>query len=148
MTRQEALTAIRTELQDNLKFAADHLHNLREGLGSSEGGAAGDTHETGRTILEEEIQQAEDAKARAEEAMNEFERSVANPPNDHVSMGNVVKTSMGTFFIGAALGKFESEAGELMAVSLESPMGHALLGAVPGDKVEFQGKEIEVETVG
>jgi hypothetical protein len=63
------------------------------------------------------------------------------------SLGAVLKTEEGMYFIGVSVGVVQFEAMTYFIVSPSSPIGQKLLGKRKNDTFRFQGKEVYVQEV-
>ena len=65
-----------------------------------------------------------------------------------MEFGAIVKTGKGNYFFSIAYGKIEVNGESIFCLSPVSPIGKVLSGKQAGDKVLFQGQEIQVKTIG
>ncbi|TNF41120.1 MAG: hypothetical protein EP310_07770 [Bacteroidetes bacterium] len=73
---------------------------------------------------------------------NELLKIDINKANHKVELGSLVFTNGGNYFISIGLGKIEIENEPVYCISLISPIGKILQNKKPGEKINFQGKEI------
>lgn len=100
-----------------------------------------------------EYHAAKDTQGLSEARVNELEQIlknatiVASGKGDVVAIGTVVEISMGddsettTYFVGS----IEEHHDEFDMLTTTSPLGQALMGAKPGDKVTYEGPRAKFE---
>ena len=103
--------------------------------------SAGDKFETGREMMNVEIQKAENQLVITNKFIEELSQIDLLKNNDRVVYGSVVYTSNGNYFISIAFGKIEIEGDVFYSISFASPIGKELHNKRVGEKFSFQGKE-------
>ena len=109
--------------------------------------SAGDKFETGREMMNVEIQKAEKLLATTAKLVEELKLINLQNTNKKVVYGSVVFTNNGNYFISIAYGKIDIEEGVFYAISLASPIGKLLHNKQEGDVFSFQGKEFVIENI-
>lgn len=116
----------------------------QEALQSEMKSSAGDKHETGRAMLQLEMEKAStqlDAIDQMKLTMNKIDIY----GNSKIArLGSVVVTSSGKYFLAISAGKIEMAKDVYFAVSLSSPIGKLLLGRRENDQLNFNGKQLKV----
>lgn len=64
--------------------------------------------------------------------------------NEEIQLGDVIETSMGTFFVAVPEEEFEIDGVKLRGISTDSPLFQALAGGKNGDKIDVNGNEFEL----
>ena len=147
---KKAVVAVcREKLQESHEEITRQINNLQDSLQNESKSTAGDKHETGRAMMQLEIERMASRLKSREEELKLFERQVYGNPGDSwaVTPGSLVGTSAGIYFITVSLGVVTVRETPVMVVSPVSPVGRSLLGRGVGDKVAFNGKELEVEVI-
>ena len=131
-------------MDDKFQTVKTIMKSNQAALQSETKSSAGDKHETGRAMLQLEMEKAStqlDALNEMKETMDKINFS----PNSNISkLGSLVVTSWGNYFLAISLGKMEIDNNVYYVVSLSSPIGKNLLGTKRGDKVNFNGKKIKI----
>lgn len=128
-TAEEALVAARDASQDDTKSSA------------------GDKYETGREMMQQEIDRNERLLAEAK-AMGQVLESVdVDEQKQQGSVGAVIETDRGVFFLGPGIGVLETSYGRVFALSASAPIGRLLLGCKPGDVVRYNNTAYAVSQV-
>lgn len=106
--------------------------------------SAGDKHEVGRAMAQQELDQLEGQLANTRNLLHELAKVPMERTFDQVGFGSMVRTDLGTYFIAVGLGAITVDGERCFAVSLASPIGQALNSKRPGETVLFNGKTIAV----
>ena len=132
-------------LVDSLKNKAKLLQNdiaeTIEARNNDTKSSAGDKFETGREMMNIEIQKAESQLAITNKLVEELSQIDLQKNNDRVVYGSVVYTSNGNYFISIAFGKIEIEGDVFYSISFASPIGKVLHNKQVGEGFVFQEKE-------
>lgn len=106
--------------------------------------SVGDKYETGRAMVQMELEKSQAQLAQTESLKTSLSRIDPNSKFTNVAFGSLVVTSQGTYFFSIAHGKIVLDREVIFCLSPVSPIGKLLAGKKAGDKVQFQGKEIEI----
>jgi hypothetical protein len=143
--KQEVWEAALLVAHGRVNQALNRMDSLRESLGSEGKSSAGDKHETGRAMVQMEMERAvNDWKlAQALEADLRRRAPAEGPP---ARWGSWVQTDSGHVLIAAPLGAITTPHGKVHVISAASPLAQALLvpGAMLGDEVHFNGRTQKV----
>lgn len=147
MKKQAVLNELSRILQERAEALKAALATTLEARNSDTKSSAGDKHEVGRAMVQQELDQLEGRLAIAQSMQNELSRVNLDLHHDRVGFGSLVKTDQGVFFIAVALGAVEVGNATCYAISLASPMGQALLGKQAGGVAVLNGRSIRIEEV-
>jgi hypothetical protein len=134
-----------------LQFTDQKLVSLQAALDDAQSGAnaetkstAGDKHDTGRAMMQLEVERL--SKQRAEASQMKSDLLKINPAltNTTVSPGALVHTSKGNYFIAIAAGKIELDGTLYFAVSTSSPVYMQLKGLKKGQTVSLTNNTVEI----
>ena len=137
-------------IQDRLSEAAAELESLRQSLGSEAKSTAGDKHETGRAMIQLDMERAaaklREMQATSSNAQQQLFRT--SPATDQIRLGHAVETDGGWFLLGPPLGKLTAPTGETcFALSAASPLGQLLVGKRQGDVFRSGPREFRILTI-
>lgn len=139
------------ECESFLKERADTLHHIiagiQESLQSETKSSAGDKHETGRAMLQLEREKAGNQFAAIQQQQQLLAKVNVDKENTVVSLGSLVKTANGTYFVAISKGLITIDNTPYFVVAPQSPIGKLLLGKKQGDQVVFNGKTIQIEAI-
>ncbi len=106
--------------------------------------SVGDKYETGRTLMQLEVEKNRILLIKTEKLKAELSGIDLHKEVEKVDYGSLVITSQNNYFISAAIGKIELDNKDYFCISLASPMGNLLYGRKVGDKIVFRGKEFTI----
>lgn len=148
MTQLEIKEKLRTVCVD---FVASKLNTIQktiqsnqEDLDSESKSSAGDKHETGRAMLQLEMEKAGQQLSVVEQMKLVVEKIDSSKVSKAGSLGSVIRTKTANYFIGISVGKVEIEKEFYFVVSPNSPIGKLLLGKVKNDNFLFQGCQTKI----
>lgn len=98
---------------------------------------AGDKHETARAMMQLEQEKLGNQWFEAEEQYTSLRKIDVNKKCDFVSMGTLVDTNRGLFFIASAIGKIVVDGKIVFVISGKSPLALKLIGSKQKDTVIF-----------
>lgn len=146
--REVVVAALGAALDTAMVEAQRAMEELSSSLGKETKSSAGDKHETGRAMVQREMEQAGGRLARCEALQSAFSRLDLDRPRLEVGPGAVVLSGAARLLIGVGLGPFHVPGGgRFQAISSEAPIAQALEGAVAGETREFRGTSWTVEVV-
>lgn len=147
MNKEPLLRHLQALLQERLAVAQAEIDSTRGSFTSETKSSAGDKHETGRAMVQQELDKLEERHAKLIAHLKELARVPLERTFDHVAFGSLVGTDQGTYFVSIGLGRVEFAGEHCFAISLASPIGQALKDKRVGERVSFNGKGILVERI-
>jgi transcription elongation GreA/GreB family factor len=109
--------------------------------------SAGDKHEVGRAMIQQELDKQEAQLAKLQASQQELARIPLDRRFDRAAFGSLVNTDAGDYLIAIGLGPVKIDGATVFVVSLASPIGQLLKDRQAGDKVVFNGKEITIKAI-
>ena len=109
--------------------------------------SAGDKHEVGRAMVQQELDQQEAQLAKLQALQQELARVPLGRVYEQAAFGSLVTTDQGTYFIAIGLGQVDVDGEACFVVSLASPIGQALKGKRVGDVANFKGRVLTVNAI-
>lgn len=109
--------------------------------------SAGDKYETGREMMQIEIEKNEVLLNQTAKQRKELSRIDISEPFNKVAFGSLVETDKGIYFISIGIGKVQVADQSCYAISLASPIGGLLKDKTVGDEVQFQGITLKIKEV-
>ena len=104
--------------------------------------SAGDKHETGRAMLQLEMEKASQQLAIVNQMKETLQRLTIEDSFKNVKLGSLVKTTKGTYFLAVSVGQVIIDKETYFIVSTESPIGKQLLGKKIGEVIPFNEAQI------
>lgn len=121
---------------------------LKEALGTESKSTAGDKHETGRAMIQLEMERAGHQLEQAEQLLAALQAINPEQAADTVQLGSMVQTDKGVFYVSVGLGKVLFDEDTYFVVSPTAPVAKVLLGKRAGERASFNGQEIKLLQVG
>lgn len=138
------LSALYSLVDDKVNSAMSAIESTTESKKSATKSTAGDKHETGRAMMERELALSTAQLRKAQVLKNELSKISLEVDVTSVQLGALVVTSQGNYFISIGLGKINVLGDDCYAISGGSPLGIAMMGKQKGQKINFQGRNIEI----
>ena len=149
LNRREVAEALAAAMEFGLARARTAFEELQTSLEGESKSTAGDKHETGRAMVQMEMEQAAARLSRVEGMMRQWHALEPLLGREQVRPGAIVSTDQGGFILGVAWGKFEGPGDATWrAISSDAPLAQAMQSLGPGDTVEFRGRMWHIISVG
>ena len=146
--RETVIAAFRMALDNALAEARSAMEELSSSLGKETKSTAGDKHETGRAMVQREMEQAGERLARCEALQATAIRLDLDRARVQVGPGAIVVSGQARLLIGVGLGPFEVPGlGRFQAISADAPIAEVLAGAAEGEVREFRGQPWTIESL-
>lgn len=120
------------------------IQGLRYTSNNDTKSSMGDKYETSREMMQQDINRLDKQLGENNHILFNLRAVKFKIKNNCVSLGNVVKTSLGNFFIAVSLGKIQFMDQKIIVISITSPLGKQLNGKKVGDVFSLNGKEEQV----
>ena len=150
MNRQEIKNQLRevcvSFVNAKLNTIQETIKSNQEALDSESKSSAGDKHETGRAMLQLEMEKAGQQLKEVEQLKLVVEKINVNSVGVGC-LGAVIETEKANYFLGISVGKVNVTGKDYFVVSPNSPIGKLLLGKGEGGFLSFQGKQTEILNV-
>lgn len=109
--------------------------------------SAGDKFETGRELMQQEIDINTTRLAEVMQQKKALERINPEQPNLVAAAGALVVTNNGNYYIATGAGKLTLNGNTYFAISAASPIGLKLHGLHKGDEFSFNNKSYTLKEV-
>lgn len=137
--KEKLLAQIRNILEEKYALAKANFESVRESLDSEGKSTAGDKHETGRAMVQMELEQAGKIIRECEEMIHLFQK-IMPAAHKTIGPGSLIYTDSGTFFISVPLGKIVRDNSEVFCIGTQAPLYQHFSGKKAGERVNF-GKQ-------
>lgn len=145
--KQQVLGLLLEIIEDKLDNAKKNLASIEESKQQETKSSAGDKHETGREMIQQEVEQARAQIVKAMDLKSILTQIDMGKKYAEVEFGSIVATNRGCFFISIGQGEIEVGSENCFAISPTSPLGAVLLKKRAGDSVDFLGKSYIVHQI-
>ena len=129
---------------ERLERIKTSINEVNTALHSETKSSAGDKHETGRAMLQLEREKLGHQLVEAEKTLESFKKVNATKFSSSVSLGSMVRTTNGTYYIAISAGKYENKGAIVYCISANTPIGKLLISKSQGDVFVFNGKEHKI----
>ena len=123
------------------------INSNKKALLSETKSSAGDKHETGRAMLQLEMEKASQQIAVVHQMKETLAKVDTANSHDLIRLGSVIITENMNYFIAISLGKTTINNKDYFIISSSSPIGKMFLGKKEGDKVVFNGNSIIIQSI-
>lgn len=147
MQKSALIAHLNSVLLQRAQALMAELAATSEARNSDTKSSAGDKHEVGRAMVQQELDQLEAQLAKTRAMQQELARVPVERMYEQVAFGSLVTTEQGRYFIAIGLGVVEFAGESCYAISLASPIGQALKDKHVGDAIDFNGRRITVQSI-
>ena len=144
ISKAEIHETILTLLTNSIVHATKDYELAKESRDSDTKSSAGDKFETGREMMQREMDKISASIDQSKNQLNFLSKINLNRSYSIVDLGCLITTDQGIYYISIGLGKVEINAEIIYAISLDSPIGQLLKGKRVGDELEFRGKTLKI----
>ncbi len=140
---KQSLYQYALELLDKKIEVLHHaMTETNESMQSDTKSSAGDKYETGREMMQIELNNLQSQLKQIEQSKSDLQRIHLSSPISETGFGSLIRTNLGIYFISIGLGQIKYLNQSYYLLSLASPIGKVLKGHKAGDIISFNGKEI------
>ena len=143
--KKQLFDACTEYVQLRAKTVNDIIASNQKALSSETKSSAGDKHETGRAMLQLEMEKAGQQLA----SINQMKMVLAKinlEASDIAKLGSLIITDKANYFLAISAGEIRIENTTYYAISPSSPIGQLLLGRQLGDTINF-AKEMLIKAI-
>ena len=132
-------------IEEKLKIQQDQIARAKQSLEGSSKSSAGDKHETSRAMAQLEMEKAGAQYQRLlqEKELQERVNALALTRSTQVSLGSLIQSAKGWFFIGISIGPVQISDENVIIISGKSPLGAGFIGKTVGEFNSFNAVEIQ-----
>ncbi|MDC0869950.1 3-oxoacyl-ACP synthase [Flavobacteriaceae bacterium] len=123
------------------------ISSHQKALSSETKSSAGDKHETGRAMLQLEMEKAGQQLAAAQQMQQTLAKINILISSTNIALGSVIKTTSAYYFLSISAGMLKDKQTVYFAISPSSPIGKLLVGKKAEDTFIWRGEEITIESV-
>jgi transcription elongation GreA/GreB family factor len=145
--KQELYNQCKEFVNSKLSTIENTIKSNQEDLASETKSSAGDKHETGRAMLQLEMEKAGQQLKVVSEMKTTLDRINFQENSPVCKLGSVVKTENIYYFIAISVGKLIVNNDVYYAISSKSPIGQLLIGKRTGEEITFNGKQFSVNDI-
>ncbi len=143
----ELLNNIREYQLNRISVSEKAISEAIESRDNESKSSMGDKYETGRAMIQIEIDNQQKQLNNIKELLSELDKIDATKTNTKVNFGSLITTNFGKFFISIGHGKYEFNSELYYVISLKSPIGQAFLNKKVGDDVKFINIKYQIDKI-
>ncbi len=146
MNKEKLLEGCINVIDGKLETIQKAIDGYKQDLLSESKSSAGDKHETGRAMLQlemEKLGQQYQTVLVQKHALQKIDIA----PKEIIQIGALVLANGVCYFLATSIGQVTVEEKTVMVVSANSPIGKQLLGKQKGDALVFNGTKISIDEV-
>jgi transcription elongation GreA/GreB family factor len=142
-TKSQIQANLRSILENTLEEARREYLLAKESRDSDTKSSAGDKFETGREMMQREMDKLSALVDNTLNSIAKLDRIADLPASVVITENSLVETDQETYFISIGYGKLDT----IYAISIESPLGLELKGKRVGDRIEMRGRNITIKSI-
>jgi hypothetical protein len=123
------------------------LSSNQKALQSETKSSAGDKHETGRAMLQLEMEKAGQQLAGITQMQVVLSKIDISKTSKNACLGSVIITAKVSYFLSISAGQLVVADKSYFAISVSSPIGKLLLGKQEKEVISFNGKTIIINKI-
>jgi transcription elongation GreA/GreB family factor len=123
------------------------IAEAREAANNETKSSAGDKYETGREVMQQEIDLNLTRLNELQKLKLTLDRIVPTQKYTTAQPGALITTSNGNYYIAISAGQLQVNGTTYFAISAASPIGIQLSGRIAGDEFTVNSKKIVIESV-
>ena len=123
------------------------LSSNQKALQSETKSSAGDKHETGRAMLQLEMEKAGQQLVGITQMKVVLSKIDVLKSSKNACLGSIIVTDKARYFLSLSAGQLVVEDKRYFAISVSSPIGKLLLGKQEKDMISFNGKTIIINKI-
>ncbi len=147
LTKAAVVAHLQQLIAERIDTSSDAIAATRMSFTSDTKSSAGDKHEVGRAMVQQELDKQEAQHAHLQTLLHELQRVPMERTFTQGAFGSLMHTDQGSYFLAIGLGPVQVDGHTCYAISLAAPIGQLLLGKGAGDTILFNGRRIVVQAV-
>jgi hypothetical protein len=134
-------------VESRLKTIKNSIFELQQSLDTETKSSAGDKHETGRAMLQIELEKAGNQLLEIQKTKDILKKTDITKSSEIICLGSLVFTSKSNYFIAISAGNISVDDQQFYTISMDTPMGQLLTAKRIGDEVFFRDEKIKIKNV-
>lgn len=143
--KAQLIQIILEQLSTKLNRLKSDEESIKQSAAGETKSSAGDKHETSRELIHQEREIISKRLTEIENQIDHVRKIQSFDNKESIQDGAFVRTSIGDFFIGPALGFVLINDQKIACISIASPIGLMLKDKKPGDSFYFRGSQVIIQ---
>ena len=140
--KKELLAACLKFIETRKQTLLMSLNSIKKDLHSETKSSAGDKHETGRAMLQLEMEKIGKQLLEVQKMEEVIEKITIDKTTSIVCLGSIVITNKQNYFLAISAGEVIINENTYYAISPQTPIGKELLGSKKNDIIKFNNATI------
>ena len=145
--KQLFYNSIIAKIEQKIQTAQTAIEIAKESRDNDTKSSAGDKFETGREMMQIEIENNKLLLNKALTQLNELKKIDLQKDYSKVEFGSLIITNNGNYFISIPEGRIEVEGDLFYAISMISPFGKLLNNKVVGNEITLNNKLFKIKEI-
>jgi len=146
-TKQQLYNYSQEFVKEKLQTIQKTIQSNKEALNSETKSSAGDKHETGRAMLQLEMEKAGQQLAIVNQMQEQMAKINVETASKKACLGSLIITNKFKYFLSISVGMVTLDSEDYFVVSPSSPIGKLLLGKEVGDTIDSRGLKLEITEI-
>jgi transcription elongation GreA/GreB family factor len=142
--KEKLYKACEAYVDERIKRIEAAMAGLESDLENETKSSAGDKYETGREMINLEINKLAEQLQQFKNLRNTLNVAKSRTNNGSAQLGTAVKTNMANYFIAIPADRIILDGDEYFAIGANSPIAQLLLHKKAGEEITFNGKTAEI----
>jgi len=142
--KEQLFKACKDFVNKRLQTVEEIISSNQKALQSETKSSAGDKHETGRAMLQLEMEKAGQQLLGIQQMKEVLAKIEVSKISKVAHLGSIVYTQKTTYFLSISVGKIVHNNTSFFAISLQSPIGLLLLGKQENNTFFFNGEQLKI----
>lgn len=147
MMKDSLYNACKASIRQKVDRVKMSIQEAQESANEETKSSAGDKYETGRAMAQLEIEKLGAQLTELYKQEEELGRVDHGLQESIISLGSVVYTNHGIFYIAVNVGEIIFEGRKVFAISSRAPIAQKMIGLSVGDAFTLNGRSFTIEAV-
>lgn len=145
--KAEIHSVILQHLEERMEQGRKDFQLAKESRDSDTKSSAGDKFETGREMMQREMDKISAALDMQKNQLTQMQRISLNENKTRIGIGSYITTDAENYYVSVGLGKLTCGETSFYAISADSPLGELLMGKQVNDIIELRGRKITIKSI-
>jgi hypothetical protein len=136
-----------SQLEDKLLQAQLDFCLAKESRDSDTKSSAGDKFETGREMMQREMDKLHASIDTYQNQLLKLQTLVGIKSFEIIGVGSLIETNFEKYYISIGLGEITCSSEKVFSISSASPIGELLMGKKLGEYIELRGRKIIIKNI-
>ncbi len=142
--KEKLFKACEAYVDERIQRIEASMAGLESDLGNETKSSAGDKYETGREMINLEINKLAEQLQQFKNLRNTLNVAKNRTNTSSAQLGTAVKTNMANYFIAIPANRIIVDGEEYFAIGANSPIAQLLLHKKAGEEITFNGKSAQI----